>query len=120
MSFLKGLLSSGMLRKRLNLYNRIRGGDHGHGHGHGESRWTSQGMQERLNGYLFIRTPPPPGQSREWEDWELPYYVTAFLTVVILGIGLNAKPDLTLETWAHNKAIERLDAQGISVPEDAN
>ncbi|KAL9411884.1 hypothetical protein AB3S75_045479 [Citrus x aurantiifolia] len=74
----------------------------------GPSRWTTPGHQEKPNGYLFNRTPPPPGQSRKWEDWELPCYITSFLTVVILGVGLNAKPDLTIETWAHQKALERL------------
>ncbi|KAJ0715473.1 putative NADH:ubiquinone reductase (H(+)-translocating) [Helianthus annuus] len=78
------------------------------------SRWTTPGHQVRPNGYFLNRTPPPPGQSRKWEDWELPCYVTSFLTIVILGVGLNAKPDLTLETWAHQKAIERLEAQRSS------
>ncbi|OAY80521.1 hypothetical protein ACMD2_17077 [Ananas comosus] len=40
-----------------------------------------------------------------------PCYITSFLTIVILGVGLNAKPDLTLETWAHQKALERLQKQ---------
>jgi hypothetical protein len=44
----------------------------------------------------------------------LPCYVTSFLTVVILGVGLNAKPDLTLETWAHQKALERLQQQELA------
>uniref|UniRef100_A0A0D3H8A4 NADH-ubiquinone oxidoreductase ESSS subunit n=1 Tax=Oryza barthii TaxID=65489 RepID=A0A0D3H8A4_9ORYZ len=52
-----------------------------------------------------------------WEDWELPCYVTSFLTVVILGVGLNAKPDLTLETWAHQKALERLQQQELASAE---
>ncbi|XP_016651514.1 PREDICTED: uncharacterized protein LOC103339451 [Prunus mume] len=66
---------------------------------------------------LFNRTPLPPGQTRKWEDWELPCYVTSFLTIVILGVGLNAKPDLTIETWAHQKALERLEIEqaGLSV-----
>lgn len=80
----------------------------------GPSRWTSPGHQEHPNGYFLNRTPLPPGQSRKWEDWELPCYVTSFLTIVILGVGLNAKPDLTLETWAHQKALERLEAQQIA------
>ncbi|PIA48519.1 hypothetical protein AQUCO_01400834v1 [Aquilegia coerulea] len=99
--------ASGMLRNRLKSTIRVRGG----GGGGGESRWSSEGHQEKPNGYLFNRTPPPPGQSRKWEDWELPCYVTSFLTIVILGVGLNAKPDFTIETWAHQKALERLDAQ---------
>lgn len=32
----------------------------------------SQGKQEVLPGKLFGETPPPPGQSRKWESWELP------------------------------------------------
>ncbi|KAK1408397.1 hypothetical protein QVD17_40132 [Tagetes erecta] len=37
--------------------------------------------------------------------------VTSFLTIVILGVGLNAKPDLTIEAWAYQKALERTEAQ---------
>ncbi|GKC07374.1 hypothetical protein Tco_0998984 [Tanacetum coccineum] len=50
----------------------------------------------------------------DWEDWELPCYVTSFLTIVILGVGLNAKPDMTLETWAHQKALEMLQAKELA------
>ncbi|XP_071737538.1 uncharacterized protein [Rutidosis leptorrhynchoides] len=96
-------IASTMLRSRLTATLRTRSSDAG------PSRWTSPGHQVRPNGYLFNRTPLPPGQSRKWEDWELPCYVTSFLTIVILGVGLNAKPDLTLETWAHQKALERLE-----------
>ncbi|KAF6158637.1 hypothetical protein GIB67_040151 [Kingdonia uniflora] len=102
---------AGMLRNRLKSSLRTRGGG---SHGDGPSRWTSQGHQEKPNGYLFNRTPPPPGESRKWEDWELPYYLTGFLTVVILGVGLTAKPDMTIETWAHEKALERLENQRVA------
>ncbi|KAM1079445.1 hypothetical protein ACFX13_014518 [Malus domestica] len=95
-----------MLRHRLVQALRTRGGS-----ATGPSRWTSPGHEEQPKGYLFNRTPPPPGQSRKWEDWELPCYVTSFLTIVILGVGLNAKPDLTIETWAHQKALERLEIE---------
>ncbi|KAK4776892.1 hypothetical protein SAY86_005580 [Trapa natans] len=80
----------------------------------GSSRWTSPGHEERPKGYLFNRNPPPPGQPRKWEDWELPCYLTSFLAIVILGVGLNAKPDLTIETWAHKKALERLEMESTS------
>ncbi|KAL3534224.1 hypothetical protein ACH5RR_002685 [Cinchona calisaya] len=104
--------AAGMLRVRLSPALRTRGGD-----AHGLSRWATPGHQERPNGYLFNRTPPPPGQSRKWEDWELPCYITSFLTIVILGVGLNAKPDLTLETWAHQKALERLHLESATPQE---
>ncbi|PKA60357.1 hypothetical protein AXF42_Ash008416 [Apostasia shenzhenica] len=96
----------GMLRSRLGSALRRRGGE-----GEGAGRWTTPGHEERPKGYLFNRPPPPPGESRKWEDWELPCYITSFLTIVILGVGLNAKPDLTIETWAHQKALERLQLQ---------
>ncbi|PQQ10364.1 hypothetical protein Pyn_29970 [Prunus yedoensis var. nudiflora] len=101
-----------MLRQRLIQTLRTRGGS-----ASGPSRWTSPGNEEQPKGYLFNRTPLPPGQTRKWEDWELPCYVTSFLTIVILGVGLNAKPDLTIETWAHQKALERLEIEqaGLSV-----
>ncbi|KAJ6316694.1 hypothetical protein OIU78_019889 [Salix suchowensis] len=79
------------------------------------SRWTSPGHEERPKGHFLNRTPPPPGQSRQWEDWELPCYITSFLTIVILGVGLNAKPDLTIETWAHQKALERLEMEKLGL-----
>ncbi|KAJ8477975.1 hypothetical protein OPV22_021702 [Ensete ventricosum] len=68
----------------------------------------------RLRVYLFNRPPPAPGESRKWDYWERPCYVTSFLTIVILGVGLNAKAELTLETWAHQKALERLQQQQIA------
>ncbi|XP_073132278.1 uncharacterized protein [Henckelia pumila] len=94
------------LRSRLSPSLRTRGGGGG-----GPSRWTSPGHEDQPKGYLLNRTPPPPGESRKWEDWELPCYITSFLTIVILGVGLNAKPDLTIETWAHQKALERLELE---------
>ncbi|KAG2285111.1 hypothetical protein Bca52824_029235 [Brassica carinata] len=80
----------------------------------GASRWATPGHEERPKGFFMNRTPPPPGQSRKWEDWELPCYVTSFLTIVILGVGLNAKPDLSIETWAHQKALERLEMERLA------
>lgn len=104
---------AGMVRERLRAAVRTRGGG-----GEGAGRWTSPGTEERPKGYIFNRLPPPPGKSREWEDWELPCYITSFLAIVILGVGLNAKPDLTLETWAHQKALERLQKQETASDSD--
>ena len=36
--------------------------------------WLGPGKKEP-EGLLFGETPPPPGQSRKWESWELPWYV---------------------------------------------
>ena len=46
-----------------------------------------------------------------WEDWEAPYYLTMAATVVILGVGLTAKPDTSLEGWAREEAQRRLAAE---------
>ncbi|KAL7194301.1 hypothetical protein ACSBR1_034670 [Camellia fascicularis] len=73
----------------------------------GASRWATAD-QERPNGFLFNRNPPPPGKRRKWEDWELPCYITSFLTIVICGFGFNSKTDLTIESWAHHKALDRM------------
>ncbi|XP_050226462.1 uncharacterized protein LOC126676326 [Mercurialis annua] len=100
--------ASTMLRQRISTALRTRCGAAA-----GPSRWASAGHEEKPKGYIFNRTPLPPGQSRKWEDWELPCYITSFLTIVILGVGLNAKPDLTIETWAHQKALERLELEKL-------
>ncbi|CAN1183549.1 hypothetical protein LINPERPRIM_LOCUS41655 [Linum perenne] len=101
--------ASAMLRQRLAGSLRTRSGHSG------PNPWVTPGHEERPKGYLFSRTPPPPGQSRKWEDWELPCYITSFLTIVILGVGLNSKPDLTIETWAHQKALERLEMEKLAL-----
>mmetsp|Transcript_31328 Transcript_31328/g.74453 ORF Transcript_31328/g.74453 Transcript_31328/m.74453 type:complete len:108 (-) Transcript_31328:303-626(-) len=66
-----------------------------------------EGTKSGPNGYLFGETPPPPGQSRKWESWEAPLYVTGLLTFLILGIGLPSRPDSRLETWAYQEALRR-------------
>ncbi|XP_073287328.1 uncharacterized protein [Primulina huaijiensis] len=105
-SFKPFAVAANSLRSRLSPSLRTRSGGGG-----GQSRWTSPGHEDQPKGYLFNRTPLLPGESRKWEDWELPCYITSFLAVVILGVGLNAKPDLTIETWAHQKALERLELE---------
>ncbi|KAI5583919.1 hypothetical protein POPTR_006G056900v4 [Populus trichocarpa] len=107
------MTASSMLRHRISSALRTRGGA-------SSGRWTSPGHEEQPKGYLFNRTPLPPGQPRKWEDWELPCYITSFLTIVILGVGLNAKPDLTIETWAHQKALERLETEKLGLSGSAD
>uniref|UniRef100_A0A7S1X1N6 Complex I-ESSS n=1 Tax=Tetraselmis chuii TaxID=63592 RepID=A0A7S1X1N6_9CHLO len=66
-----------------------------------------EGTKDATHGVLFGETPPPPGQKRKWESWEAPWYATGILTVIILGVGLPARPDSRLETWAHEEALRR-------------
>ncbi len=73
--------------------------------------WFGPHTQERHNGVLFNETPPPPKQKMKWEDWELPYYATGIMAGVLLAVGLSAKPDARIETWARKQAVERLAAK---------
>ena len=41
--------------------------------GGGGGGFFSQGSRMDRNGILFGETPPPPGHSRKWEAWELPW-----------------------------------------------
>lgn len=43
------------------------------GGGHVEKPYFSEGVDAAPNGFLFGETPPPPGTSRVWEGWELPW-----------------------------------------------
>merc|ERR1719473_1835138 len=44
--------------------------------GGAEKPFWSEGTQEGPQpGYLFGESPPPPGQARKWESWELPWCV---------------------------------------------
>jgi hypothetical protein len=43
----------------------------------------------------------------KWEDWELPYYATGIMAVLLLAVGLSAKRDTRIETWARKQALER-------------
>jgi len=73
--------------------------------------WFGPDTQERHHGVLFNETPPPPKQKVKWEDWELPYYATGIIAVVLLAVGLSTKPDTRIETWARKQALERLAAE---------
>ncbi len=69
--------------------------------------WFGPDTQERHHGVLFNETPPPPKQKMKWEDWELPYYAIGIMAVLLLAVGLSAKRDTRIETWARKQALER-------------
>ncbi|KAI7998405.1 hypothetical protein LOK49_LG10G02952 [Camellia lanceoleosa] len=80
-----------MLRNRLSSALRTRVGGRTTA---GTSRWATADQERR--------------RRRKWEDWELPCYITSFLTIVICGFGFNSKTDLTIESWAHHKALDQM------------
>ncbi|KAK9917069.1 hypothetical protein WJX75_000556 [Coccomyxa subellipsoidea] len=63
-------------------------------------------------GYLFNETPPPPGQKRHLESWELPWYFTLVAATVMLTVGLSAKPDTNITSWARKEAAKELKEEG--------
>ncbi|KZO95054.1 hypothetical protein CALVIDRAFT_538520 [Calocera viscosa TUFC12733] len=64
------------------------------------------------SGWLFGEKPPPPGQKRKLEDWELPWYIGMYGGLLVCGIALAFKPDTSIQTWAMKEARERMDARG--------
>ena len=100
---------------------RLRSGssaEHNSGHG-GGGGWFSPGDRD-AGGYLFNETPPPPGQSRKWEDWELPYYATGVIAFLMLSIGLTSKPNTNIDVWAHKVALRRLQEEEEEEAEAVN
>lgn len=85
----------------------------------------SEGTKEP-EGYLFNETPPPPGQKRKWEGWELPWCVTVHTvntlphkscatrylgmggSAVTLTIGLTFAPNTNIQDWAREQAAKEL------------
>jgi len=65
------------------------------------------------SGYLFGEKPPPPGQKRKREDWELIWYIGMFGGMGLAAVGLYFKPDTSIQSWALKEAKSRMDASGI-------
>ncbi|QDZ23971.1 hypothetical protein HOP50_12g65100 [Chloropicon primus] len=67
----------------------------------------SEGTKAKSDGLLFGETPPAPGKTRKWETWEAPWYATLVGSFVLLYVGLSAKPDNGITTWARDEASKR-------------
>jgi len=52
-----------------------------------------------------------PGQRRKWEAWELPWVLGFGCAAIILGVGLNLKPNTSIEDWAVQQAMAKRAAQ---------
>ena len=48
-------------------------------------------------GRLFGEKILAPGEKREWQIWETPFYTTMIAAAVMLGVGLNFKPNTYAE-----------------------
>lgn len=58
-------------------------------------------------GRLFGEPIRKPGERRKLFDWEIPYIGTLVLAGVILGVGLNSRPDRSAMTLARKEAFAR-------------
>jgi len=82
------------------------------GDSHAAEPFLSPGKNQP-GGYLFNETPPPPGEKRKLESWELPWYFTMLTATAMLTIGLSAKPDTDPQKMARKEAIKQLKAEGL-------
>jgi len=64
------------------------------------------------SGWLFGEKPPPPGQKRVREDWEMPWYLGMFGGMGVFGVLYYYKPDTSIQTWALAEAKARMEARG--------
>ncbi|KAF9512889.1 hypothetical protein BS47DRAFT_1021219 [Hydnum rufescens UP504] len=64
------------------------------------------------SGHLFGEKPPPPGQKRERQDWEVLWYWGMFGSMAVAAVGLYYKPDTSISKWALQEAKERMEARG--------
>jgi len=80
-------------------------------------RYASHGAPQynEPTGYIFGEKPPPPGQKRKREEWELIWYWGMFGSMALAAVGLYYKPDTSIQTWALKEAKARMEARGDSV-----
>lgn len=88
------------------LRNNIQRGGHGWP---GGSFWA-EGTQTGRNGYIFGETPPPPGQKRKWESWELIFYTGFGIAGLTAWLTLYG-PDNSLQAWARPHALAELEEE---------
>lgn len=69
-------------------------------------------------GRLFGEAIRKPGERRKLFDWEIPYIGTLVLAGIILGVGLNSRPETSAVVWAREEALERLALQKKSEEND--
>lgn len=77
------------------------------------SRLSSDGVHYNPpTGYIFGEKPPPKGQKRVKEDWELIYYWGMGGGMALAAVMIYFKPDTSLEGWARKEAKTRMAEKG--------
>lgn len=61
-------------------------------------------------GRLFGEAILKPGERRKLFDWEVPFYLTSVLSVVIVGVGLSSRPESKLHLEVQKEAEKRVTA----------
>lgn len=59
-----------------------------------------------------------PGERRKLFDWEVPYIGTMVLAAIMLGIGLNSRPETRATVWAKEEALAREAAREAAQAEE--
>ena len=96
-----------LIRHQLGEYTNVRFLSNGTRTVRGSSSkesFFSEGKNEP-GGLLFNESPQQGG--RQWESWEGPWYFAFGDATAILTIGLSAKPDTSLVSWAEREALKR-------------
>ncbi|CAI7994840.1 hypothetical protein GBAR_LOCUS1562 [Geodia barretti] len=63
------------------------------------------------NGFLFNEKPLLPGEKRQKEEWENPFVYGMALNFLLILIIAFFKPDTSMSAWAHEKALQKLEAE---------
>lgn len=73
--------------------------------------------REPPNGFLFNEKPLKPGEKRQWEDWEEPWYRWWALIFVVMPVLFYYKPETRPEVWARREAEKIVAARDAAYAE---
>ncbi|KAL9960194.1 hypothetical protein ACROYT_G033613 [Oculina patagonica] len=75
--------------------------------------------REPPNGFLFNEKPLKPGEKRQWEDWEEPWYRWWALILIAIPVLFYYKPETRPEVWARKEAEKIIAARDAAEAEAA-
>lgn len=83
------------------------------GHGWPGGSFWADGTQTGRNGYLFGESPPPPGQKRKWESWEMPFYTTMGICTLVAYLIVNGPEEATVAGRARPQALREIAEEDV-------
>ncbi|KAJ7326065.1 hypothetical protein OS493_028323 [Desmophyllum pertusum] len=75
--------------------------------------------REPPNGFLFNEKPLKPGEKRQWEDWEEPWYRWWSLILVVMPVLFYYRPETDPVVWAKKEAEKIVAARDAAEAEAA-